>query len=163
MIKFHKNFIESIPYEDLNPDQIRTTNQKFRKIHDTENKLTRFQVYPGTEFACKYKKPIYKTQYSEILVEYENGFDMNTGNLIVHPMATSRSFTDENPYVSVKFQKNAGQIGEKLKPQDTESTRLQKLSPMNSKHFGTIHYDILLDMKLDYTISRIFKKCHFQN
>ena len=29
---------------------------------------------------------------------------------------------------------------------------------MNSTHFGAIHYDIHLDMKLDYTISRIFQE-----
>ena len=91
MIKFHqKYFIESIPFDNK------------------ENKLTRFQLYPETELACKYKKPIYKTQYSEILVEYEHGFDMITGHLIVDPMATSHSLNDGNPYVSVKFQKNIG-------------------------------------------------------
>ena len=82
---------------------------------------------------------------------------MNTGNLIVHPMATTRSFTDENSYVSVKFQKNTGQIGGKLKPEDTKSTRLKELSLINSTHFGAFHYDTHLDMKLDYTISRIFQ------
>ena len=116
MIKFHqKYFIESILYEDVNPGWIRNTNYKFRNIPNKENKLTRFQIYPETEIACKYNKPIYKIQYSEILVEHENGFDMNTGNLIVHPVATSRSFTDENSYVSVNFQKNAGRVGGKLK------------------------------------------------
>ena len=128
MIKFQqKYFIESILYEDINPGQIRTTNHQFRNVHNIENNLTRFQIYPKTELACKYNKPTYKTQYSEILVKYENGFDMNTRNLIVHPMATSHSFTHENSYVSVKFQKNAGRIGGKLKPQDTESIRLQEL------------------------------------
>ena len=83
---------------------------------------------------------------------------MKTRNLIVHPMATTRSFTDENFYISVNFQKNTGQIGAKLKPQDTESTRLQELSLMNSTHFGAIHYDIHLDMILDYTTSRIFQE-----
>ena len=73
-------------------------------------------------------------------------------------MVTSHSFTDENSYVSVKFQKNAGRIGGKLKPQDTESNRLQELSLMYSTHFGAIHYDIHLDMKQDYTISRIFQE-----
>ena len=29
---------------------------------------------------------------------------------------------------------------------------------MNCTHFGAIHYDIHLDMKLDYTISRIFQE-----
>ena len=126
MIKFHQNYyFEPIPYEDVNPDQMRSISQKLRNIHNIENKLTRFQIYPETELACEYNKPIYKTKYSEILVEYENGFDMNTGNLIVHPMATSHSLTDGNPYVSVKFQKNIGRIGGNIKPQDADSTRLQ--------------------------------------
>ena len=150
MIKFHqKFFIESIPFEEVNPDQIRSDNTKFRNLHNIENKLTRCQIYPETELACKYKKPIYKTQYSEILVEYEHGFDMKTGHLIVDHMATSRSLTDGNPYVSVKFQKNIGRIGGKLKPQDVDSTRLQELSLMNRTYFGAIHYDIHLNMKLD--------------
>ena len=91
---------------------------------------------------------------------YEKGFDMNTGNLIVHSMATSHSFTDENTQEKLqkKFQKNTGQIGGKLKPQDPESTQLQELSPMNSTHFDAIHYDIHLEIKLDYTISRIFQE-----
>ena len=83
---------------------------------------------------------------------------MNTGHLIVDPMATSYSLTDGNPYVSVKFQKNIGRIGEKLKPQDEDSTRLQEISLMKRTCFCTIHYDILLDMELDYTISRIFQE-----
>ena len=88
MIKFHqKYFIESIMFEDVNPEQIRHSNYNFRNILNIENKLTRFQIYPETELACKYNKPLYKTQYSEIIVEYE---DMNTGKLIIHPMATSR-------------------------------------------------------------------------
>ena len=159
IFKFHKKyFIESIPYGEVNPDQIRSMNHNFRHIHNIENKLTRFQIYPETELACKYNKPIYRTKFSKIFVKYENGFDMNTGHLIVNPMALSHSLTDENPYVSVKFHKNIGQNGGKLKPQDTESTRLQKLSLMNTTFFGAIHYDIHLDMKLDYTIGRVFQE-----
>ena len=73
-------------------------------------------------------------------------------------MATSRLTTDENSYVPVKFQKNTGRIGEKLRTQDTDSIRLQEPSLMNNTHFGAIHYDIHLDMKLYYTISRVFQK-----
>ena len=72
MIKFHeKYFIDSIPFEEVNPVQKRQHSTKFRNIHNTENKLTRFQIYHETEFACKYKNRLYKTQYSELLVEYE--------------------------------------------------------------------------------------------
>ena len=41
MIKFHqKYFIESIPFGEFNPDQIRNINNKFRNLHNIENKLT---------------------------------------------------------------------------------------------------------------------------
>ena len=73
-------------------------------------------------------------------------------------MATSHSLTDGNPYVSLKLQKNIGRIGGKLTPQDAYSTRLQELSLMKCTYFGAIHYDIHLDIKLDYTISRIFQE-----
>ena len=44
MIKFHENyFIESIPYEQVNPS--RKQSNDFRNIHDIENKLKRFQIY----------------------------------------------------------------------------------------------------------------------
>ena len=150
MIKFHQKGVSRV--------QIRSENHKFRNIHDKENKLTRSKIHPETELACKYNKPIYKTQYSENLFEYENSFDMNTVNFIVHPMVTSHSFTDENSYVSVKLEKSTGQIGGKLKPQDNESTRLKELSLNNSTHFGATYCEIQLDMKLDYTISRIFRE-----
>ena len=50
MIKFHqKIFIESIPFEKVNPNQIRQKNHKFRNINNIENKLPRFQIYQETE------------------------------------------------------------------------------------------------------------------
>ena len=73
-------------------------------------------------------------------------------------MATSHSYTDENSYVSVKFQKNAGRTGGKLNTQDTEKTHLQELSLMNSTYFGSVQHDIHLHMKLDSTICRIFQE-----
>ena len=159
IIKFQqKYFIESISFEDVNPDQIRQQNYNFRNIHNIENKLTHIQIYPETDLACKYTKPLYKSQYSEIFVEYEDGFDMNTGKLIIHQMATSHSTIDKKSYVPVTFQKNTGRTCGKLRPQDTNSTRLQELSLMNDTHFGAIHYDIHLDMKLHFTICRIFEK-----
>ena len=73
-------------------------------------------------------------------------------------MATSHSTSEENSYIPVNLLKNTGNIGGKLKPQDKDSTRLQELSLMNNTHFGAIHYEIHLDMKLDYTISRFFQE-----
>ena len=61
MIRFHqKHFFESIPYDEVNLDKVRQNNYKFRNIRNIENKLTRFQIYPETELACKYSKPFIK-------------------------------------------------------------------------------------------------------
>ena len=157
MIKFHENyFIESIPYKQVNPSHKRSNN--FKSSHDIENKLTRFQIYQETEFACKYTNPLYKKQYSEILVEYEKGFDMTTGKIKFDPYATSHPINEGTSYVPVNFYKSNGQPGGKLTPIDSKSTRLQELSLMNNTYFSNIHYDIHLDMKLGYTISRIFQE-----
>ena len=81
MIKFHqKYFTEPIPYDEVNPEKVRQNNQRFKNINNIEKNLTRFQIYAETEIACKYNTPLYKTQYSEVLVEYDKGFDMKQEN-----------------------------------------------------------------------------------
>ena len=93
MIKFHeKYFIESIPHGQVNPSHKRSND--FKNLHNIENILTCFQIYKETEFACKYKNPLYKTQYSEINVEYEKGFDMTTGKTKIDPYATSHPINE---------------------------------------------------------------------
>ena len=53
---------------------------------------------------------------------------MNRGKLIIHETATSRSTTDENSYVPVKFPKNTGIIGGKVKSQSyTHKTIAEKI------------------------------------
>ena len=83
---------------------------------------------------------------------------MTTGKIKFDPYATSHPIKEGTSYVPVNFYKSKGQPGGKLKPYDGKGTRLQELSLMNSTYFGNIHYDIHLDMKLDYTISRIFQE-----
>ena len=83
---------------------------------------------------------------------------MNTGKLITIHYAPHHSTNDENSYILVHLLRNTGQTGGKTESQDKDSTRLQEQSLMNNTYFGAIHYDIHLDMKLDYTISRIFQE-----
>ena len=157
MIKFHeKCFIESIPYKHVHPFE--KLSNDFKNSHDIENKLTRFQINQETKFACKYANPLYKTQYSETLVEYEQCFDMTTGKIKINPHATAHNLNEGKPYTPVNFRKYNRQPGGKLTPIDNKSTRLQELSLMNTTYFGNIHYDIHFDMKLGYTISRIFQE-----
>ena len=81
-----------------------------------------------------------------------------TGKIKFDPYATGHPINEGTPYVPVNLIKNAGNPRGKLKPYDSRSTRLQELSLMNNTYFGAIHYDIHLDMNLDYTISRIFQE-----
>ena len=82
---------------------------------------------------------------------------MTTGKKY-NPYATHQFINEGTSYTPVNLLKNAGNSRGKVKPQDTESTRLQELSLMNSTSFGAIHYDLYLDMNLDYTISRFFQE-----
>ena len=83
---------------------------------------------------------------------------MTTEKIKYNPYVTHQPINEGTPYIPVNLHKNAGNSRGKVKPQDTESTRLQELSLMNSTNFGAIYYDILLDVKLEYTISRIFQE-----
>ena len=54
MIKFlEKNFLQSIPFNQLHPDRRRPDEKTSRNIQGTEHKLTRFQLNPETKLACK--------------------------------------------------------------------------------------------------------------
>ena len=70
--------MQDIYYQAI--DQIKQNRNCYNNIDGLEIKLPRFQIYPETELACKYKTPVYKTQNSEILVEYEKGFDVKQEN-----------------------------------------------------------------------------------
>ena len=83
---------------------------------------------------------------------------MTTGKIKIDPHATSHPINEGTSYVQVSFYKSTCHPGGMVKPYDSKSTRLQELSLMNSTYFGNINYDIHLDMKLGYTISRIFQE-----
>ena len=107
--------------------------------------------------AYKNPKPLFRTQYSEILVKYKKGYNMKTGKLFLNITDSNRNREDEKSYIPVTISKN-GNIGGKFRPQNKDSTRLQELSLMNTTYFGAINYDIHIDIKINYSISRIFQE-----
>ena len=152
MIKFHQQYcIESISFKKVNPDKLGSKGNPYKRFEGIENKVTRFQIFPETEVACKNNTPLYETQFSENLVGYKK-----SSTPLPNP-------SDESSYIPVTFVNCTGNHGGKLRPQDEGSTRLRELSLMNKAYFGAIYYDIYLDMKLDYTISRIFQENHYPN
>ena len=128
---------------------------QLEKVQLTRDLSDNTMIYQEIRLPCKndqgYCDPTTPTQATnEILVEYEKSFDMTTGKIKFDPYATGHSLNEGTSYIPVNFQKRTGQPGGKLKPHGSRSTPLQELSLMNN--------DIHLDMKLDYTISRIFQE-----
>ena len=107
--------------------------------------------------AYKNPKPLFRTQYSEILVKYKKGYNMKTGKLFLNITDSNRNREDEKSYIPVTISKN-GNIGGKFRPENKDSTRQQELSLMNTTYFGAINYDIHIDIKINYSISRIFQE-----
>ena len=75
--------------------------------------MTCIQIYPETELACKYNKSLHKTHYLEILVEYEQGFDLETGKLITNLHATHHTTNNENSYIPLNLLKSQETLVEK--------------------------------------------------
>ena len=54
-------------------------NKNNTNNNNTTQIATRIEVYTKPQFHCESTKPIYTTEYEDIFIIYEHGFDMNTG------------------------------------------------------------------------------------
>ena len=52
------------------------------KMNKTDTIATKFEVHPLEERECGSIQPIHKTQYDDIYIIYEYGFDMHTGQKV---------------------------------------------------------------------------------
>ena len=68
-----------------------------------ENQVTRFQIQPEIESACKRWKPILRTPYSETLVENEQSFNMKTGKFMISKHAINQNKDDEKCFIPVRI------------------------------------------------------------
>ena len=59
---------------------------------------TRFDVYSKPEFYCRSTKLLYTTDYEDIFIFYEHGFDMNTGK----PYGTNIQTFDNEKILKIK-------------------------------------------------------------
>ena len=90
----------------------------------------------------------FRTQYLDFFFEY-----MKTGKLFLNMENPNQNREIEKFYSPIRLYRNNGNIGEKILPENQDSSRLQKLSLMNTRYSGATHYDIHFDMKLHYTKS----------
>ena len=106
---------------------------------------TRFEVYSKPEIYCGSTKPLYPTEYEDIFIIYEHGFDMNTGK----PYDT-----DINTFDNKKFIKtNSKDISQQ--PNKTKNHN-------NYYYYGFVKEITHLEMQIDLYMSKIFSRLSLQ-
>ena len=121
------------------------TTQK-TKFNRTDNIAPRFEVYPLVERECGSLQPIHKTEYDDIHIICEYGFNMHTGQKVTKKKDT---FDDE------KFIKN------KPKQIISEQTRYED---EDNKHYyyGFENENTHLNMKMYLYMSNIYSRISLQ-
>ena len=99
--------------------------------------LSRFELFPHTQTICGKPEPLYTTQYSDLFVTYQEGFNMHTGQPIAQSII--------NEYISGKIVLDS-------------TTKHYVFPALNvSNNFATIDYDAHFNTKIDYTINHVFR------
>ena len=104
--------------------------------------LSRFELFPHTQTFCGKPEPLYTTQYSDLFVTYQEGFNMHTGQ--PNPQSI------KNEYISGKIV--------------FDSTTQHYVFPaLNvSNNFATIDYDSHINTTINYTKNHVFRSLTVQ-
>ena len=116
-------------------------------MNDTKsNKATRFEIFPTVKQEGGSSGPVHKTEYEDIYILYEYGFDMNTGKEISK---------QEDKFENKKFIK--------IKPKSITSTHT-RYGDEENKHFynGFVNEQTDMNMKLDLYMSNIYSRISLQ-
>ena len=112
----------------------------------TASIATRFEIYPIVEHECGSLQPLHKTEYDDIYVIYEYGFDMHTGQKTTRK---KDKFDDE------KFIK--------ITPKQIISTHTRYEDEDNNQfYYGFINENTHLNMKMDLYKSNIYSRISLQ-
>ena len=116
-------------------------------MKNTNSKIaTRFEIYPLVERECGSRRPVYKTEYDNIYILYEYGFDMNTGKKVTRK---TDKFEEE------KFIKTT--------PKSITSGHTRYEDEEN-KHFyyGFVNENNHMNTKMDLYMSNIYSRTSLQ-
>ena len=116
------------------------------KFNNTASIATRFEVYPLVERECESPQPLHKTEYDDIYIIYEYGFDMHTGLKVTRK---------EDKFENEKFIK--------IKPKQIMSqyTRYEDKDNQNY-YYGFVNENTYLQMKMDLYMSNIYSRISLQ-
>ena len=104
--------------------------------------LSRFKLFPHTQTFCGISEALYTTQYSDLFVTYQEGFNMHAGQpnpqSIINDHITGKIVLDSTTkhYVFPAF--------------------------IVSNNFATTDYDAHINTKIDYTINHVFRSMTVQ-
>ena len=116
------------------------------KLNKTALIATRFEIYPIVEHECGSLQPLHKTEYDDIYIIYEYGFDMHTGQKTTRK---KDKFDDE------KFIK--------ITPKQIISTHTRyEDEDDNQFYYGFINENTHLNMKMDLYMSNIYSRISLQ-
>ena len=115
-------------------------------LNKTASIATRFEIYPIVEHECGSIQPSHKTEYDEIYIIYEYGFDMHTGQKVTRK---KDKFEDE------KFIK--------ITPKEITSTLTRYEDEDNNQfYYGFVNENTHLNMKMDLYMSNIYSRISLQ-
>ena len=116
------------------------------KLNKTDTIATRFEVFPLVERECGSLQPLHQTEYHDIYIIYEYGFDMHTGQKVTR---NKDKFDDE------KFMR--------IKPEQiiSECTRYED-EDNKQYYYGFLNENTHLNMKMDLYMSNIYARISLQ-
>ena len=115
-------------------------------LNKTASIATRFEIYPIVEHECGSIQPLHKTEYDDVYIIYEYGFDMHTGQKVTRK---KDKFEDE------KFIK--------ITPKEITSTLTRYEDENNNQfYYGFVNENTHLNMKMDLYMSNIYSRISLQ-
>ena len=124
----------------------KTRYTKKIKLNKTASIATRFEVYPIVEHECGSPQPIHKTEYDDIYITYEYGFDMHTGQKVTR----KKEKFDDKKFIKIK-PKQFTPLCTRYEDEDNQHF-----------YYGFVNENTHLHMKMDLYMSNIYSRISLQ-
>ena len=115
-------------------------------LNKTASIATRFEIYSIVEHECGSIQPLHKTEYDDIYIIYEYGFDMHTGQKVTR----KKDKFDDEKFINI----TPKQITSTLTRYEDEDN--------NQFYYGFINENTHLNMKMDLYMSNIYSRISLQ-
>ena len=116
------------------------------KMNKTDTIATRFEVYPLVERECGSLQTIHKTEYDDIYIIYEYGFNMHTGQKVTR----KKDKSEEEKLIRIKPQ------------QITSETTRYEDEENNQYYYGFVNKNTHMNMKMYLYMSNIYSRKSLQ-